>query len=158
MNILLGERTAETAAVYFARTRVPAIQRVLPQRAQTLEEFLADFRKTREPGADSFGRTIRADGQYVGDVWCYGMDPAGDPQAMVSYCVFDQALWGRGIATEALGLFLEEIRERFGLERAGAFTFMENTGSIRVLEKNGFRLTEAFTEDGVESGYYLRVI
>lgn len=158
MNILLGERTAETAAVYFARTRDPAIQRVLPQRAQTLEEFLADFRKTREPGVDSFGRTIRADGQYVGDVWCYGMDPAGDPQAMVSYCVFDQALWGRGIATEALGLFLEEIRERFGLERAGAFTFMENTGSIRVLEKNGFRLTEAFTEDGVESGYYLRVI
>ena len=158
MNILLGERTAETAAVYFARTRVPAIQRVLPQRAQTLEEFLADFRKTREPGADSFGRTIRADGQYVGDVWCYCMDPAGDPQAMVSYCVFDQALWGRGIATEALGLFLEEIRERFGLERAGAFTFMENTGSIRVLEKNGFRLTDAFTEDGVESGYYLRVI
>lgn len=158
MNILLGERTAETAAVYFARTRVPAIQRVLPQRAQTLEEFLADFRKTREPGADSFGRTIRADGQYVGDVWCYCMDPAGDPQAMVSYCVFDQALWGRGIATEALRLFLEEVRERFGLERAGAFTFMENTGSIRVLEKNGFRLTEAFTEDGVESGYYLRVI
>lgn len=158
MNILLGERTAETAAVYFARTRVPAIQRVLPQRAQTLEEFLADFRKTREPGADSFGRTIRADGQYVGDVWCYCMDPASDPQAMVSYCVFDQALWGRGIATEALGLFLEEIRERFELERAGAFTFMENTGSIRVLEKNGFRLTDAFTEDGVESGYYLRVI
>lgn len=158
MNILLRERTAETAAVYFARTRDPAIQRVLPQRAQTLEEFLADFRKTREPGADSFGRTIRADGQYVGDVWCYCMDPAGDPQAMVSYCVFDQALWGRGIATEALRLFLEEIRERFGLERAGAFTFMENTGSIRVLEKNGFRLTEAFTEDGVESGYYLRVI
>lgn len=156
MNILLGERTAETAAVYFARTRVPAIQRVLPQRAQTLEEFLADFRKTREPGADSFGRTIRADGQYVGDVWCYAMDPSGDPQAMVSYCVFEQALWGRGVASEALGLFLEEIRERFGLERVGAFTFAANAGSIRVLEKNGFRLAESFVEDGVESRYYLR--
>lgn len=155
MNILLGERTAETAAVYFARTRDPAIQRVLPQRARTAEEFLADFRKTREPGADSFGRTIRADGRYVGDVWCYGMDPAGDPQAMVSYCVFEQALWGRGIATKALGLFLEEIRERFGLERIGAFTFASNTGSVRVLEKNGFRLQESFTEDGVESRYYL---
>lgn len=156
MNILLGERTAETAAVYFARTRDPAIQRVLPQRARTLEEFLAGFRKAREPGADSFGRTIYVDGRYVGDVWCSGMDPAGDPQAMVSYCVFEQALRGRGIATEALGLFLEEIRERFGLERIGAFTFASNTGSIRVLEKNGFHLTEAFTEDGVESEYYLR--
>lgn len=156
MNVRLGERTAETAAVYFARTRAPAIQRVLPQRAQTLEEFLTDFRRTQEPGADSFGRTIYVDGQYVGDVWCYCMDQAGDPQAMVSYCVFEQALWGRGIAAEALRLFLEEIRERFGLERIGAFTFASNAGSIRVLEKNGFRLQESFTEDGVESGYYLR--
>ena len=84
------------------------------------------------------------------------MDRAGDPQAMVSYCVFEQELWGRGIAGRALGLFLEEVRERFGLERVGAFTFAENTGSIRVLEKIGFRLMESFTEDGVESGYYLR--
>ena len=51
---------------------------------------------------------------------------------------------------------LEEIRERFGLEHTGAFTFADNTGSIRVLEKNGFRLTESFTEGGRASGYYLR--
>lgn len=156
MTIVLRERTAETAAVYFERTRSPAIQKALPQKAQTLEEFLEDFRKTQQPGADSFGRTVYAGEQYVGDVWCYCMDAGGDPQAMVSYCVFEQALWGRGIASEALRLFLEEIRERFGLERVGAFTFAANTGSIRVLEKNGFRLAESFTEDGIESAYYLR--
>lgn len=156
MNITLGSRTAETAAVYFEKTCSPAIRSALPQKAQTLEEALADFRRTQSPGAKSFGRTIYADGQYVGDVWCYCMDPAGDPQAMVSYCVFEQELWGRGVAAKALGLFLAEIRERFGLERVGAFTFASNTASIRVLEKNGFRLQESFTEDGVESGYYLR--
>ena len=156
MKITLGQRTAETVAVYFEQTRSPAIRKTLPQKAQTLEEALADFRRTQEPGADSFGRTIYADGQYVGDVWCYCIDPDGDPQAMVSYCVFAQELWGWGVATEALGLFLEEVRERFGLERIGAFTFAENTGSIRVLEKNGFRLMESLVEDGVESGYYLR--
>ena len=156
MKITLEERTAETAAVYFKKTRSPVIQKALPQKAQTAEEALADFRKTQEPGADSFGRTIHANGQYVGDVWCYCMDPAGDPQAMVSYCVFEQDLWGQGAATQALGLFLEEIRTRFGLERVGAFAFAANTGSIRVLEKNGFRLQESFVEDGVESGYYLR--
>ena len=156
MKITLGERTEDTAAVYFRRAQSPAIRRMLPQRAATLAEALADFRETQKPGAKSFGRTVYADGQYVGDVWCYCMDPVGDPQAMVSYCIFEQALWGRGIASEALGLFLEEVRGRFGLERIGAFTFMENTGSIRVLEKNGFRLEEAFTEDGVASGYYLR--
>ena len=70
MVISLGSRTAETAAAYFERTRSPAIQRMLPQKAQTVEEALADFRKAQEPGAASFGRTIYADGQYVGDVWC----------------------------------------------------------------------------------------
>ena len=94
----------------------------------------------------------------MGDVWCYAMDPSGDPQAMVSYCVFEQALWGRGVASEALGLFLEEIRERFGLERIGAFTFIANQGSVRVLEKNGFRLAETLVEDGTASGYYTKSI
>ena len=156
MNITLRERTAETVSVYFERTRSPAIQAMLPQKAQTAEEALEDFRKTQEPGAQSFGRTVYVDGLYVGDVWCYCMDPGGNPQAMVSYCLFEQALWGRGITSEALGLFLEEIRGRFGLEHIGAFVFAGNTGSIRVLEKNGFRLMESFVEDGVKSCYYLR--
>lgn len=158
MKITLGERTEDTAAVYFRRAQSPAIRRMLPQRAATLEEALADFRETQKPGAKSFGRTVYADGQYVGDVWCYAMDPSGDPQAMVSYCVFEQALWGRGVASEALGLFLEEIRERFGLERIGAFTFTANQGSVRVLEKNGFRLAETLVEDGTASGYYTKSI
>ena len=156
MLIALGERTAETVETYFRRTRNPEIQKNLPQRAQTLEEALADYRKTQEPGASSYGRTIYVDGQYAGDVWCYCMDPSGDPQAMVSYCLFQQSLQGRGAATEALRLFLDEIRDRFSLERIGAFTFTENTASIRVLEKNGFRLAESFTEGGRASGYYLR--
>ena len=54
------------------------------------------------------------------------MDPSSDPQAMVSYCLFQQSLQGRGAATEALRLFLDEIRDRFSLERVGAFTFAEN--------------------------------
>ncbi len=80
MSIQLKARTAETAAVYFQRTRAPAIQRFLPQRARTLEEFLSDFRKTQEPGASSYGRTIYVDGQYAGDVWCYCMDHPAQPR------------------------------------------------------------------------------
>ena len=156
MQITLGNRTAETVAVYFEKAGIPEIRSTLPQKARTLEEALADFRETQTPNARSFGRTIYADGVYVGDVWCYCLDPGGQPQAMISYCVFEKGLWGKGVASRALGLFLEEIRERFGLERAGAFTFSDNTASIRVLEKNGFRLMESFIEDGTESRYYER--
>ena len=156
MTITLQDRTADTVAAYFQRARVPAIEKMLPQRAKTLDEALADFQRTQEPEAGSYGRTIYADGRYVGDVWCYCMDPDGGPQAMISYCVFEQTLWGRGVATEAVRLFLREIRERFSLECIGAFTFAANTGSIRVLEKNDFRFRESFMENGVESGYYQR--
>lgn len=154
-KVTLGERTEETVAVYFRRTQTPVIRQTLPQKARTLEEALAGYRRTREPGASSYGRTIYADGQYAGDVWCYCIDRDGDPQAMVSYCVFAQELWGKGVASEALRLFLAEIREQFGLERIGAFTYAANLASVGVLEKNGFRLAEAFAEEGVESAYYL---
>lgn len=154
--VTLGKRTEETAAIYFHRSRAPAIRRMLPQKAQTLDEALADFHSAQVPGASSYGRTIWTGGRYVGDVWCFGMAPRGDPEAMVSYCVFEQALWGKGVASEALRLFLAEVRERFGLRRFGAFTYAENAGSVRVLEKNGFHLAERFQEDGVWSVYYVR--
>ena len=38
------------------------------------------------------------------------------------------------------------------------FTFTANQGSVRVLEKNGFRLAETLVEDGTASGYYTKSI
>lgn len=154
MEITLGIRTAETAAIYFEKTDNEATRRVLPQKATTVEEAVADFHASQRPGASSFGRTILADGAYVGDVWCYCIDPEGIPGAMVSYCVFEPGCRNRGAASAALALFLRETTQRYGLKTVGAFTYANNRPSIRVLEKNGFRLMEEFTEDGVLSRYY----
>ena len=153
MEICLGERTAETVKIYFERANRPVIRAVLPQKAKTAEEALEDFRKTLLPGATSFGRTIWADGRYIGDVWCYCIDPAEDPNAMLSYCIFEEAYWSRGIATRAVALFLGEMREKFGCKTVGAFTFSDNAASLRVLEKNGFAVAEEFEEDGRLSKY-----
>ena len=59
MSVKLGQRTEETVAVYFERAQSAAIRAVLPQRARTLEEALADYRRTLEPGASAapFWRT-----------------------------------------------------------------------------------------------------
>lgn len=154
MRVSLKRRTAETAAIYFEQAQQEAIRQMLPQKVKTLEEALADFAKTQCPGANSFGRTIDADGHYVGDVWVYAIDCNQTPNAMLSYCVFDQSMWGKGIATEAVRQFLAESCERFSLSTVGAFTYAANTASIRVLEKCGFELAEEFTEDGVASRYY----
>ena len=154
MDVTLGTRTAENVAVYFEKTQAEPIRLFLPQETKTLDEALANYRASLLPGAESFGRTILLDGRYVGDVWCYGIGKSGDPQAMVSYCVFETDCWNQGVATEALRLFLIEVHERFGIHMFGAFTYADNAASIRLLEKNGFRKVEEFMEDGRLSLYF----
>ena len=153
MVITLGERTAETVRIFFEKANRPEIKKVLPQKAKTVEEALADYEKTRLPGATSFGQTILADGRYVGDVWCYCINMDDEPNCMVSFCIFEMESWSKGIATAALKLFIEAIRTRYGVKSIGAFAYANNLASIRVLEKNGFSVMEAFEEDGVRSEY-----
>lgn len=156
MNITLHPRTAETVAIYFEKAQYPAIKRMLPQKATSVEEALADFAKTQQPGATSFGCTIYADECYIGDVWIYGINLAETPNAMLSYCIFEPDMRGKGAATAGVRMFLDEVQLKFGLQTIGAFTYAENAASIRVLEKNGFTLIETFGEDGVLSQYYQR--
>lgn len=154
--IALGERNEETVRIYFSRAQQPSIKAFLPQKAQNVEEALADYRATLLPGATSYGRTILVDGNYVGDAWCYGLNQDEEPNAMLSYCLFEPEYLRKGIATRAVGMFLEEARERYGLQTIGAFTFADHAASIRVLEKNGFCLMEEFTEEGRRSKYFQR--
>ena len=158
MIVELKERTEAHVRTYFARTRDPEIQALIPQTAQSVEQAVADYEKTLLPGAASFGRTVYADGIYVGDIWCYCIDLTEEPNAMVSYCLFEKALWGNGIATEVLKQFELEIVPRFCLKSLGAFAYCDNIPSIRVLEKNGFEKMEEFTEDGRRSVYYQKEI
>ena len=47
--------------------------------------------------------------------------------------------WGRGLMTEAVRAVVACGHKRFDLNRIEAWTLAGNTGSDRVLEKNGFR-------------------
>jgi RimJ/RimL family protein N-acetyltransferase len=153
MVITLKERTEETVRTYFEKASTPEIRRVLPQKAQSVEEALADYEETLLPGATSYGRTILADGRYIGDVWCYCIDPEDEPNCMVSFCLFQPEYRSRGITTAALRLFLREISLRYGVKTVGAFTYAHNHASLKVLEKAGFSVMEEFEEDGVLSKY-----
>lgn len=155
MEVSLGTRTAETVRIYFEKANQPEIRAVLPQKAQTVEEALEDYRKTLLSNAKSYGKTILANGNYIGDIWCYRIDVNDEPNAMLSCCIFEKAYWSQGIATQAVSMFLKEVRERYALGTVGAFTFSENHASIRVLEKNGFHELEEFSEGGRDSKYFL---
>ena len=74
-------------------------------------------------------RTIVADGDVVGSILAYRDGEVPE----ISYWI-DKARWGQGITTAAVGLFLEEFTDRPLRARA----VIDNTNSIRILERYGF--------------------
>ncbi|KJK35366.1 acetyltransferase [Streptomyces variegatus] len=80
---------------------------------------------------DVIARTVLADGDVVGSAAVYGVP--GERE--VTYWI-DRAYWGKGIATVALRALLAEVPERPLYARAAS----DNAGSLRVLEKCGFRM------------------
>ena len=154
MTTVLGDRTEATVRIYFEKSQQPEIKEMLPQKAKSVEEAISDYQKALLPNSKSYGRTIYADGVYIGDVWCYCIDKEEIPNAMLSFCVFDRSYRNNGIASEAVAMFLREIREKYTIETIGAFTFASNSASQRVLNKIGFQLVEEFVEDGKASMFY----
>lgn len=76
-------------------------------------------------------RSIEADGQLIGHIMSFEME--GDRE--ITYWI-DHHHWGKGIASEALRLFLETEITRPLFGRAAK----DNIASIRSMEKNGFVL------------------
>jgi RimJ/RimL family protein N-acetyltransferase len=76
-------------------------------------------------------RVIVEDGRVVGSIVSWPEDGMRE----ITYWIAREH-WGRGVATRALTAFLAEETSRPLLGRAA----QDNAGSIRVLEKCGFRL------------------
>jgi RimJ/RimL family protein N-acetyltransferase len=83
-------------------------------------------------------RVIDVDGVVAGTISSFRMDDRRE----VTYWV-DRTHWGKGIASAALQLLLAEDAERPLYGRAAS----DNVGSLRVLEKAGFRRV------GVDRGF-----
>src|SRR4051794_4970442 len=75
-------------------------------------------------------RAITCDGQFVGTTAAFVME--GETE--VTYWI-DRAVWGQGIATRALEMLLDLVPTRPLYARAAS----DNAGSLRVLEKAGFK-------------------
>ena len=76
-------------------------------------------------------RTILADGQVAGHIGCF---PDGEHME-VTYWLGRQ-FWGKGIATQALHSMLHLVGARPIFARAAS----DNLGSIKVLQKCGFKI------------------
>jgi RimJ/RimL family protein N-acetyltransferase len=115
------------------------------------EQFTAHWAKVL--GNDTMiTRTVVADGAVAGNMGSW----PDDGQQLLGYWI-GREWWGRGVATQALALFVDEIPVR----PLYAYVATHNAGSIRVLEKCGFRRDRAVEEatpeadDGVAEYAYV---
>jgi len=154
MDIMLKTRMKDHVVIFFERTQDEEIKRLFPFSTKTLKEALILFEESLKENAVSYGKVIYFESRYVGDIWCYGIDENDEKISMLSIVIFEKDLWGKGIATEATKAFVDEVFNKFNIEKIGAFTYSNNYGSIGLLEKVGFVKNDTFVEHGIESIYY----
>jgi RimJ/RimL family protein N-acetyltransferase len=116
-------------AVFFEHQADPQAVEMAAFPARDAEQIAAHWARLR---ADDtlFVRTIVADGEVAGNIGSWQQDG----QQLLGYWV-GRDFWGRGVATQALALLVGEVPVR----PLYAHVVPHNVGSIRVLEKCGFR-------------------
>ena len=101
------------------------------------DAFLKHMTRVRaDPSTSNW--VIDVDGAIAGTIASFRIDD----ELEVTYWI-DRAQWGKGIASAALELLVAQTAERPVFARAAS----DNAGSLRVLEKAGFRRT------GVDRGF-----
>ncbi len=159
MTITLGNRSEESVRTFFRNTQTEEIKRLLPLKAKTEDEAVEDYRASLLPGARSHGKTILADGVHVGDIWCIFGCRNDIPTAEFNFCVFNKEYRSKGVATEALRQFMDDIIARYEslfilLYGLGGYTYSENEASCRVFEKCGFEMFEEYVDEGRFTKYF----
>ena len=109
---------------------------------QTIDK-IKDFVKSIRDSSHSYLFAIIYQEKHIGNIKIGPIHPIYK-NADVSYFIGEKSAWGKGIATEAIGLVTKFAFETLGLNRAQAGAFAPNIGSQKALEKNGYKLEATY--------------
>lgn len=126
---------------FFEHQRDPVAVALVVFRSRERAEFDAHWAKILADKT-ALTKTIVADGQVAGHIASF----LRDGQREIGYWI-DRALWGRGIASEALSMFLRLEQTRPLL----AGVAPHNLASMRVLQKCGFTLPSTSVDQESEA-------
>jgi RimJ/RimL family protein N-acetyltransferase len=132
-KVLLRDVEPSDLPLFFEHQRDPVSVAMVVFRSRERAEFDEHWAKILA-NETCLTKTIVADGQVAGHIASF----LRDGEREIGYWI-DRALWGRGIATEALSAFLQ-LEQRRPLTAGVA---PHNVASMRVLQKCGFRLPKS---------------
>lgn len=87
MGIELKDRTKEHVMTFWTMVQDEEIRKMFPFTTESLEEALTLYNESLLPDANSYGKVIYFNREYIGDVWCYGID-INNKRAMLSVVIF----------------------------------------------------------------------
>ena len=105
----------------------------------------------RQHGFCRWKLTERLSGQMVG--FC-GVGRWGDYSDLEIGWWLARSYWGRGLATEAAKIALQDIFQRVGVDRVISVAKPANTASTRIMEKIGLEFEREFENEGVQLVQY----
>ena len=131
LTVILRDVAESDLPVFFEHQLDPEAIRMASFPARDRNTFMAHW--TRILSDETvFTKTILLDGRVAGNFVSF----VHSGEREVGYWV-GKEFWGKGIATQALSVFLDQIETR----PLYAHVARHNIGSIRVLEKCGFRIS-----------------
>ncbi len=129
--------------IFFEHQRDPEAVAVARFPSRDHDAFMIHWRTKVLGDPRTRTKTIVVDGNVAGNIGSW----EADGERLVGYWI-GRSYWGRGIATAALAKFVADHERNRPLF---AHVAVQNVGSVRVLEKCGFRQVEDPTtgSDGV---------
>src|SRR2546422_6261125 len=129
-EIILRDVREDDLPLTFKFENEPEGYRMAAFPPRTREGFMAHWEKIMKDPKNIL-KTVLVDGEVAGGVFSWEQEG----EQLVGYWL-GKEYWGRGIATRALSIFLDQVKMRPLYARIAK----HNGASIRVLEKCGFKI------------------
>jgi [ribosomal protein S5]-alanine N-acetyltransferase len=100
---------------------------------------------------------IYSNEKHIGNVKLGDID-VNNLTATVSYIIGNKSYWNKGIGTKVIGMVLEIAFQKLRIEKVLAGVYVDNLGSIKVLENCGFIKDAALTKYLMLDGFRQEIL
>lgn len=125
------------------------------QTIETLKEFIQSVSNDRNY---AFAIIDNESGKHIGNIKIGSIDKRYS-RADLGFLIGDKAFWGKGVASEAIGLCVTFAFEILKLHKIYGGVYSQNIGSIKAFLKNGFSQEGIFHDHCIlNNGEYTDII
>lgn len=128
----------------------PEVNQYLESRftTQTIESIRAFISSVTNDRNYQFGIFLKDTDKHIGNIKIGGINPHHN-YADIGFLVGDKDYWGKGIATEAIGVATAFAFKKLKLHRLWGGVYAPNIGSLKAFLKNGYE------QEGVKKSHVL---